>query len=158
MKMEEMQQDIIYSVVRRYSIRPNWLEVTVYNRNSDNVIVHRNEMLPRGYKPGMPDPRNITAALPTKDIEEIISIIQTGSRLFDSSELEESEVLMRDGEEVKLYFNDMNGREVHISKGNLFCKYAGFGPDTKAGEIIRICNAIEDILKRNNLAAVTAEL
>ena len=135
------------------------IDLTIRNCETGNVVIHDHRFLPDVFEED-DDGKNISGnyTLPEEDLQEIIEIIHSGNKIFNRKKLEESEYVVFDGESNNIYFNDLEGHEVKFSEDNFFYEYEGISHDTKAGEVIRICSEIEEVLNRNGLSILNIKL
>ena len=120
----------------------NEKEITVYDSESDNVVVSQTLSIEAE------NDRKYT--VPFDAVQKIKKLIEDAKYLFDSSEIEESDTVIIDGENDKVLLC-RNGESVTVEVANLFSSYKGFPRTTKAGELIYICRRIKRILKDNGV-------
>ena len=120
---------------------------TVYHREEDNVeIINPEFSFDRKL-----DTTVQTATLPKEDLDRIISRLQDAEKAFDYNEFEEPLGMILDGEDDHFWFSDCEGRIREFVYPNFFASFRGIAGNTQAGEIVGICDYIEEILNKNGI-------
>ena len=120
---------------------------TVYYRDEDNVEIFNPDF---SFDCEL-NPTVQIATLPKEDLDVILSRIREAQRAFDYDKFEQPLYIIDDGETDHFWFTDRQGRIREFEYDNFLDSFWGIGEDTQAGEVIAICNCIEDVLNKNGL-------
>ena len=139
-----IEEDLIYRNTAVGYYFPLENTVSVYDRETDNVIVEEGMAYPG--EPRSPETRRYTVS-PTV-LDRIRKAI-VKSDVLNIKSFESSEFCVCDGEYNCFYFS-AGGKRKYIDCDNFYLLYKGCTKDSNAGKVMRLIDRIDDILDKEN--------